>query len=279
VKNPIVLSEPLAVAGLFVVALVCAAVLFILPRAVAPLELPSLSLPRAEVEAVMRADALAARSAPESRQAKELWTLYLEQGRMERAGIEDSGPYAARRKALVQAFTALVAEAGEQAAMALRAKAVEQLDAALALRLPAADAQAALGALSAMLAKDGVSRDGYLVAPSFVMRTFHKGRWNLLHGLPPDHRFAPVERRTFYGWEALHAERVPLHQRIAALHEYGLAGGKQVEEALGILAFRMGDARQAVGALEAAYRKQPSLRLRNYLAGARAAAAGQIAHD
>jgi hypothetical protein len=280
VKIHVPMSEAVAASVLFAVYVGCAAVLFALPRAAAPLEPPSLSLPRAEVEAVMRQDELAARTAPDGERAQALWALYLEQGTIERVGVEESGRFQLRREALAAAYKGVVAQSGEAAGLALRAKSVLAVDAALDLNLPQAQAQANFGALSAMLQREGASRDARLVVPRFLVRTFQKARWNMLIGEVPDHALVRVERRAFYGWQSLHVERVPLDRRIAALHEYGQAGGPYIEEALGVLLFRMGDSGKAAEALTAAYRKNPSLRLRNYAAGARAVAEAAFdAHD
>jgi hypothetical protein len=266
------LSEPAATAALFALALTCAGLLFVLERAVPPIELPSLSLPRAPVEAVIRADATAASAAPKSKQAVALEALLWRQGAAEAPGIEDLDTYRNRRKALELGYRALVRVEGEARVLRLRSKAVAQLEAALDLQLKDEQAKAVLGSFTAVLEHEGASRNGYLVAPRFVVRTLYKARWNILHGLAPDYTFERVEKRAFYGWQALHAERVPLQRRIEALHAYGLAGGDQIEEALGVLLFRMGDYRQAAKALRAAQRKHGSLRLRNYVLGALSAA-------
>jgi hypothetical protein len=220
----------------------------------------------------MRQDELAAKTAPDDERARALWALYLEQGTMERVGVEESSRFEQRREALAAAYKGVVAQSGEAAGLALRAKSVLAVEAALDLKLPAAKAQANFGALSAMLQREGASRDARLVVPRFLVRTFQKARWNLLTGEAPDYALVRVERRAFYGWQALHVERVSLDRRIEALHEYGQAGGPYIEEALGVLLFRMGDSQKAAEALTAAYRKNPSLRLRNYAAGARSAA-------
>jgi hypothetical protein len=273
VKIHVPMSEAVAASVLFAVYVGCASVLFVLPRAVAPLEPPSLSLPRDEVLAVMRQDELSAKAAPQGERAEALHALYLEHGQVERVGVEESTSFELRREALVAGYKGVVAQSGEAAGLALRAKSVLAVEAALDLQLPVAQAQAQLGGLSAMLQREGASRDARLVVPRFLVRTFQKARWNLLTGQLPDYALVRVERRVFYGWQSLHVERVPLPQRIAALHEYGEAGGTSIEEALGVLLFRMGDPQKAADALAVAYRKNPSLRLRNYAAGARAAAA------
>jgi hypothetical protein len=271
-RKKLELAEPLGTVLLLVLAVSCAGLLFAQPRATAARELPSLVLPQAPVQRVLQADARAARRAPNSEKARAVDALFLEHGRLEAEGLEAVERYQQRRKALVDAYRDVVAEVGAEAALRLRERALDKLEAALALRLRDADAKAVLGSFTAVLARERASRDGVIVAPHFVVRTLYKARWNLLHGLPRDHGFADVEKRAYYGWQALHAERVPLLQRIQALHSYGLAGGDDVEEALGVLLMRQGDAAQAARAFEHAYRKNGSLRLRNAWLGAQRAA-------
>jgi hypothetical protein len=271
-RRTLALSETTAALALLVLGSACAALLLAQERHVAPLELPSISLPAEPVQSVMRADAEAARLAPRDARATELEGLLIAQGEAEARGTEDASAYGNRRRALDLVHRALVAESSEAAALRLRARAVEELDAALQMRLPKARAKAVLGAMTTVFAREGVSRNGYLVAPLFVVRTLYKARWNLLVGTTADHAFEQVEKRAFYGWQALHTERVPLRDKIAALHEYAKAGGDHVEEALGVLLFRFGDYAQAANALQTAYGKQHSVRLRNYVLGARLAA-------
>lgn len=269
------LSDEVAAVVLFLVSLACAALLFWIPRAVAPVELPSLQLSAAEVDAALKADAQAARTTLASPRVATLERLMLEQGRSEQAGSEEVGPYDARRAALVREYAALAAEVGAQRALALRARAAERLEAALDMKLPTADARAVIGAMNSMLARDAVSVDGYLVAPRFLVRTLYKARWNLLHGLAVDHQFARVEKQAFHGWEALNVERLPLARRVEGLRAYEQASGQHVAEAWGVLSFRAGELQQAAQMLELAYREHPSLRLRNYVNGARTAASAE----
>ena len=266
------LSEAVALISLLLLSIACAALLIAQPRAVAPLELPGLTLPAAPVLAVIEQDERDAQHAPSSATAAAFEGLLDAQGQAELQGSEETEQYIDRRQQLANGYRALVAEVGEVAALRLRAKAVKRLHDALELRLPPERAKRVIGAFSSVLEREHASRDGYLVAPRFVVRTLYKARWNILAGLEPAHALQRIERRAYYGWEALHADSVPLRQRLVALHEYGLAGGDHVEEALGTLLFRMHDYQQSARALEAAYRKDHSIRLRNYLLAAREAA-------
>jgi hypothetical protein len=261
-KTKLTLSEPLAASLLLLLSMACAGFLFAQPRKVAPRELPSLLLPEAPVRAVIAADRAAAQKAPTGPRVSELEKLHGEQGTAEARGTELEGEsYEARRFRLMRSYQALVAERGRAAGLALRAKQLERLEDALAQRLPAAERDAVMGSFATLLARDGVTRDGYVLAAHFVIRTLYKARWNVMHGLSPDHAFASIEKRTYYGWQALHSEHVPLTRRLEALQLYAKHGGQQVDEAAGVLLYKQGDFVQATNALEAAHRKRKNLRL------------------
>jgi hypothetical protein len=269
-KSRLTLSEPLAATLLLVLAIACAFFLFAQPRKVLPGELPILTLPAGPVRDAMRADARDAASAPATPEAHALLELMRQQGEAEDRGFEDADVGIARRGALREAFLKLVERAGQAAALRLRAKAVQTLEEALALRLPPAQTKTVMGAFASNLAQDGVTRDGHMVAPHFVVRTLYKARWNVMVGEIPDRAFKRIERRAFHGYQALHAERVPLNRRVEALHAYGLVGGEDLEEALGGLLFRSRQFAQSARAFEAAYQVHGSLRLRNNALAARA---------
>jgi hypothetical protein len=271
-KQTQAVSETLATVVLSVLAAACAALLLAQPREVEPVELPSLSLPAGAVQAVMRADIEAARTAPHGATIDAYEALLEEQGQSEVRGTEAADSYIARRRELTNRYKSVQGAVGEKVALRLREKALQRFEDALEMRLPLSRAKVILGAMTSVLAAEGASRDGYLVAPRFVVRTLYKARWNILAGLPADADFAPIERRAFYGWQALQSEHLTLQKRVEALHTYGLAGGDHVEEALGVLLFRLGDYKQSASALQVAYEREGSLRLRNYLLAARAAA-------
>ena len=65
----------------------------------------------------------------------------------------------------------------------------------------------------------------------------------------------------------------PLDARRQALQKYAAVSGPHADEALGVLAFLDKDYAHAVEALGRAQTREPGLRLRNYLNGARVAAA------
>jgi len=274
-KRAYALPEPLAAIALLVLAIAFAALLLARPRAVSPTEVPALVLPAGEVARVLAADQRSASKAPHSVQAESLRALLRTQGEVEVRGHEDADEYHRRRQKLAEGYASLVAADGEQAAMCLRAEATQELEAALDLKLSLAKAKVVLGAMPAVFEREGVTHDGELIAPRFVAHTLFKARWNLLHGLAPDQRFEPIEKRTYYGWKALHAQGLPMPTRVAALQKYAKLGGAHADEALGVLLFSLQEYEQAAVPLQAAYRADPSLRLRNYLLGARSRAGYQ----
>ncbi len=268
------LSQPAAACALLAVAVACAGLLFAQERAVAPGELPSLRLPAAEVRATIARDHTLAARAPDAR-VTEIEALLREQGIAESKVLEGLAPYEERRAALRRACGALDAKGADGLAV-LRARSVARLEAALALELEDAELPAVLGSFARTLAREGVTRDAEIVAAPFVVRTLYKARGNLLCGVAPDAGFERVERLAYYGWQSLHAERLPPTQRVAALERYAEAGGqgaRGVAEARATLLFLGGDHAGAEAAFAAAYADEGSLRLRNHALAAQRARA------
>lgn len=254
---------------LFVVVVACAGVLLYLPRSSPLREMPPLVLPAGPVRAALAADAKAARGAPRSKAAAEVDRLWLELSRAERDGDEPMHQRIIRRNAATAALEQVVKESGEPAVSALRAVAAERLEAALDLKLDPKLAQDVMGDFALMLEGEHCTRDGELIAPRFVVRVLYKARWNLAHERPPDHGFASIERRAFFGWQALHARHLPSNQRLKALVEYRRHGGTRSDEAAAVLLLNSAQIEVASAALTAAYRKSGTLRLRNALLATR----------
>jgi hypothetical protein len=256
--------------ALFALTAVCVLVLCLIPRALAPDETPVLVLDRARTAAVVSADRSA--HAPGTAVARELDKRFLQFGSLENRTLTHGPTPEQLRQLLAGGYHQLARESGQGAALALRSFAVERLEKALALRLPDAETEQVLGLFPEALALYGVTRDGFEVAPHFVMRTLYKTRWNLAMGLAPDFELSPVEREAYYGWLALHSSNLSPEPRSIALKQYTGGAGGQIAEARGVLAFLSHDYQVAAGALEQAYRESPSLRIRNWLRGARVAA-------
>lgn len=270
-KKRLRLGESFSLHALFVLAVACVLILCAAPRPLVPSELPTLRLPEGAVAAVVAQDAKDARSAPRSPAARELERLFLEHGEMEDS---DSGSSAARRRkhALEKAYAQLVAEAGALAGVRMRARELDKLEAALALRLPDEQIKGVMGIFPTALDRHGVTRDGVEVAPHFVMRTLYKVRWNLAVGQATDLALADVERMAYRGWLALHAEGLRVEVRLRELDAYAKAAGgaelARVAEARGVLLHRAGGYAEAQRALQLAHARTGSIRLRNYALGA-----------
>lgn len=248
--------------------LACTALLFGQARAVVPRELPSLVLDAHAVAAALRADAALAKRVPKSEHADKLTALWREQSIADAAGEEPEYARLVRMDDLFFEYEALKREVGEPVALALRAAVLEQVDAALDGELPIDEAREVLGGFPTMLAREGCTRDGEIVAPRFVLRTLIKARWNLSHNLAPDHAFVQIEHLAFYGWQALHADRLPPERRLNALEAYSKYGGKRVAQSAGVLLYRGGAFLAASEALAAAHKQTGNLRLRNAALGA-----------
>lgn len=248
---------------LFMVVICCAGFLMWQPRRVALNQLPPLMLPTGPVRDALAAEAKAAAQAPQTAAAKQLDQLWLEAGRIERDGDERVYNRRHRWQRAHDLYEQIVKESGEDGALALRALAVERLDDAIDLKLKPQLARDVMGDFALVLDREGCARAGELIAPRFVVRLLYKARWNISHILERDHRFSPIEKRAYFGWQALHAERLPLEQRMRALVEYQRHGGARADEAAGVLLHRSGESAVANAALTAAYRSSGSLRLRN----------------
>jgi hypothetical protein len=248
---------------LFMVVISCAGFLMWQPRRVALEHPPPLTLPSGPVRDAIAAEAKAAAHAPQTAAAKQLDQLWLEGGRIERDGDERLYQRRVRWQRAHDLYEQIVKESSEDGALALRAVAVERLEDAIDLRLEPALASDVMGDFALVLEREGCTRAGELIAPRFIVRLLYKARWNISHMLAPDHRFSSIEKRAYFGWQALHAERLSLEQRVVALAEYQRHGGSRADEAAGVLLRRSGESAVANAAFTAAYRSSGSLRLRN----------------
>jgi hypothetical protein len=259
--------------GLLGGAVLLALAIVMWPRAVAPIAVPALTLSEAEVAEVLRSDAKRAAAAPPSDVARALAGMFVEYGQSELTAIEDLGYAKSRQRAMHVAYTRLVAANGQDAAWSVRERALLEFEAGLDGKVSEQRAKGLMGLFANVLEQYMATRDGEELAPHFVIRTLYKARWNKLAGLALDEGFARVELQAYHGWLGLHAENLPLPVRRQALQKYAAAGGAGASEAQGVLAFLSRDFAKAAELLGRAYAQAPSLRLRNYRDGARAAAA------
>ena len=260
---------------LWLVATLAGIALIALPRAVAPLELPALTLDEEDVSTQEAEDAQLAANAPNTEKAKALWADYINFGEAEIMVVGQQMLLEQRRRMLRRLLDAVVEESGPKAGQAMRALALSKLEAALSGELPKAELKGVLGIFPHVLMQHMVTRDGLELGPHFVVRTLYKARWNRMCGLLPEAELSPIERRAYFGWMGLHAANLPIRERRQALMGYAAAGGVEADQALGVLAFLDHDYARAADSLERAYAQKANFRLRNYLRGARVAA-GQL---
>lgn len=243
-----------------------------LPRPLTPSEPPSLRLPAAEVRSAMAEDERLAAEAPRTPLANELDGLLLAQGEADHGLSELRAERARRMRRRAQLAAQLQAQSGRSALLALRARAVMRFQRALTdAAVPETELPGVFGVFPNQLARAGVTRGGREVAPRFVTQVLYKVRWNRLHSWAPSEALKPVERRAFFGWQALHATHEPLQARLTALRGYAEAGGERVSEALSVLLFQAGQLEAAGRALGAAQARRFHIRLRNYGEGLRLA--------
>ncbi len=258
--------------ALFALAIACPFALCLMPRALAPLDLPALQLTESEARSVLDADRQAVNAAPRSPLALELERQFLEHGEVEARGLEGAEQRMRRLSAMHATYLGLTKEVGQPSALLMRSRAVEKLEAALDLRLPDEQQKGVLGIFANVLEGYHALRDGDELVPHFVVRTLYKARWNIALSLAPDFALTPVEQRAYHGFMALHAENLPEPMRLHELTRYASAGGQDSAEARGVLCFRHRERVAAIDALQLAYARTGNLHVRNYLLGAKVAA-------
>jgi len=201
-------------------------------------------------------------NSPLARGIEQVRQLYLDWGASEAGG---GGSHSVpRRDAIRAAVASVLAHDGADAIRSLRASLLLELPAALAGRDDEVQDAAMLGAFPRMLTRYGLTRDGAVVGPAFVVRVLYAARFNSILGLPPTSDFAPVEARAYWGWLALGAQEVSPERRMDAVDQYELAGGDHVLEARAYLLFALGRGTHASGLYEEAYRRSGNMRLRNH---------------
>jgi hypothetical protein len=269
VKHPNrLISDETAAYCLMVLGAGCALFLLAQPRVVEPLELPGVVLPAAAVRAQIDADAHVAAGAPGDGAALTLTRLIAEHGQAEQGLVEDMASYRTRRKQLADSHAAVVAAHGAAGVDALRAQAVQHLERALEMELPAAELPAVMGAFADLLAHNRAVVGGVELAAPFVLRTLYKARWNLICAQPPVQGFSAVERLAYFGWMGLQSNRLSASEQVDALQRYRAEGGANARLALALLWLRRGRPDAAAAELSALQRTTPTLRLRNFLVSA-----------
>ena len=246
------------------------------PRPVSSQELPPLLLDPAAVEAQEALDASRASTAPSTDDAeRERRASCRERNLSELSSDTPPGVARARRAETVDALERLVAEHGEEVRSAVRAADLQRAMAALTGEVRGRARAAELGGLLTTYERYGMVEDARQRAPTFILRTAFKARWNAFHDRPLTEGFSPVERQAHWGWLALRAEGVSVATRLEAVGRYAEAGGVHAEEARATLLLQSGDRSGAAAAFEAAHAAHPTFRLRNRAL----AALSEQAHD
>jgi hypothetical protein len=246
------------------------------PAPVAPREMPALVLDPAAVDDQLARDERAAAQAPSGEAAEQRRRAYRELNMAERAAT-DTQETAARKLSALRDALARVVEANGVEANGVEANGVEIVERVRAADLApmeatlrgrrarsGAEPAAELGGFLEMMERYDLSRDGRQRAPTFVVRTLFKARWNSLHGLEPTEGLSPIELQAYWGWLALGAEGAPVEARLGALDRLAEAGGHGVHEARAVLLFGQGRFEDARASFLAAAAEAPSFRLRNH---------------
>lgn len=233
------------------------------PAPVQPREMPALVLERNETDAVAGSDAANAARFSANEITAQLEALLRENNVAEVRGPENGNTQSLRAANLRALSTDLERESGEQALIALRAKDVIAFEHAIAAA-PLERHAELVGSLPRVTERYGITREGVLVAPAFVLRTLFKARWNNLIGKAPTWQLAPVEVRAYYGWLITGAEGAALSDRIRAFSDYVEAGGGRGDEIAGLLYLQAGQNESAKEAFLRALDAHFDFRLRNY---------------
>ena len=238
------------------------------PMAVAPREMPPLSLSPTAVSARLAEEARLAATAPEGEDATARARRFAELNQSELDARDTPGQAAERRRRLLAATNALIREHGEEVLGSMRAADLRDLEPALRGRPSQERAVEVLGGFLRMMERYGMMADGRQRAPAFVVRATWLARWNAMHGRPLTEGFATIDLQAYWGWLALGAENAPAERRLEALENYAAAGGRGADEARGVLLLEAGLREEAREAFLAGYEASPSFRLRNHLLAA-----------
>lgn len=252
-----------------------ALVLLNLPRAVEPGDVPGLRLPREAVEAQLARDRRLAEALPRSESAHTFDALMRVRLQASATGgtlYETAENQKLGRSAALQT---MLRESGKEALDAFRARAAEQAISAITGQVPPDEMRARVGRLIDHMFQYDMARDAHILAPSFVIRTAAKLRYNLAADRSPIEGFSPIELQAHFGWLALHAKSLSLPERIVALEKYERAGGPRSMEARAALYYAGGKANDAAKLWTGLYERTGNLRFRNMArAGTARAAAG-----
>lgn len=250
----------------------CATVFLTLPRAVLPQTLPVLMLDAQAVRDARDRDARVAEAALSSADAealKKLHNLHLAIGRDE---VRLPAHYdASLHRALWTQAERLSPEVRDRARIDSTDGALACLEAGVEPPEQNQETQCTsglLGGFAEQLVRYGLRGEaGTRRAPEMSVRAAYKIRWNMLHQRPRLEGLARVEEQAFFGFVALHAQKIPLVERAQAAGSFYEAGGDRGAEAYAVFLFQGGAAEEARALLEHALEQRFELRLRNFSRG------------
>ncbi len=240
----------------------CAAVLLLLPRPVAPLSGPSLSLSDSELGTL---NTFPSADVELSEAATGALSLYRQQGEVEAGAGESREDFASRARRLEEVGTQL----SEDDLNALRNHLLSKMIPALRGELGAEEENALLGSFPRVLERYGASRDGETIAPPWVLRALFMARFHHIFRLEPTRDFSEAEQKAYWGWLALYSEGAPAELRLGAANRLEVLG-QDVAELRAWLSYGQEDYHRASGAYFDLSEATGSIRARNHALAAQA---------
>jgi hypothetical protein len=211
------------------------------PRPVEPNDVPGLRLDAALVRAQLDADRKAAASVPGTAAARSFSDLLRTHLQASATGGELFEVAQRQSAARGNALRTLLRDSGPEALVAFRARTAEYAIPAITGQVEPDEMRARVGRLIDHLFQYGMAKGNHILAPSFVIRTAAKLRFNLAADRKPLEGFSNIELQAHYGWLALHADTLPPQERLVALERLERAAGKKLDEARAALLFDMGE--------------------------------------
>ncbi|MCA9580432.1 MAG: hypothetical protein KC416_01480 [Myxococcales bacterium] len=243
-------------------------VVLFLPRGVEPSEVAGLHLDAEAVDAQLAKDRANAKKALATEEDKALNALFREAGTLEFEGARPFDDYQGDRRKRSEAVSDFVEKRGEEALLAHRAAVAEGIVQAITGQLPADRARETMGRFVEGMRRANMATEEHILAPTFMIRTAAKVRWNIVFNRDRTEGLTPIEEQAYYGWLALHVHSLAPKDRLAALQMFRKAGGKVAPGTEATLRFLAGDAKAALDGFRQAYDETGSVRFRNHMLAA-----------
>lgn len=245
------------------VGVLCALALMLIPRTVQPTETPSLVLNPLEVNEQLAKDKELADKQVDERAYAIVDRAYREYGADSVAGAM---PLQEARRKERERRTAIkrLEETGDDAKSILRARAAEGVLDLITGKVGEQLTIERLGRFVHLMGQRSMVVGDKIVAPSFVIRTHFKARWNALFHLKPTDGFSEVEEQAYWGWIALNGNAIGPAGRLSALKKYRAAGGRDLPEAKATLYTLAGESMAASKIFSKLYDETGNIRIRNY---------------